>query len=144
MNIGHPHRPPLEIMPGPEIAVTVAAYYAATRAMDVEAWLATFASGAVAYNPVGAAPIEGHQGLRELWASLSDPLDRMGLSEERVFVGGDRAAASWTGHGVGWTGRLVVFEGIDVFEMDHHAKVVTLWSYWDPTILRAQLRLIHG
>ncbi len=50
------------------------------------------------------------------------------------------AAVKWTANGVGWTGRRVVFEGIDVFDLDDPAKVRTLWSYWDPAILRAQLR----
>lgn len=120
----------------------VAAYYAAIRAMDVEAWLAAFTRDAVAFNPVGAAPIRGHQGLRELWASLSGSLDELGLREECVILAGARAAVKWTAYGVGWTGRRVVFEGIDVFDLDDHAKVRTLWSYWDPAILRAQLRSV--
>ena len=118
----------------------IAAYYAATRAMDVEAWLATFASDAVAFNPFGAPPIVGHDGLRELWASLASSLDQLGLREECVIVCGRGVAVKWTGHGVGWTGRRAVFEGIDVFELDHQAKVRTLWSYWDPVMLRSQLR----
>lgn len=126
--------------PGERIATTIAAYYAATRAMDVEAWVWVFALDTVVFNPAGAAPTTGHQGVRELWASLSGALDRMGLSEERVFVAGACAAVKWTGQGVGWNGRSVVFEGIDVFEIDGHGKVHTMWSYWDPAVLRAQLR----
>lgn len=122
------------------IAATITAYYAATRAMDVEAWVGAFAANAVAFNPVGATPTAGHHGLRELWASLSCSLDHLGLSEDCVFVADGAAAVKWSGHGVGWTGRPVVFEGIDVFEIDDHGKISTLWSYWDPAVLRSQLR----
>lgn len=124
---------------GRRIANTITAYYAATRAMDLEAWVSAFAPDAVVFNPAGAAPITGHQGVRELWASVAGALDRMGLSAERVFVAGSRAAVKWTGQGVGWNGRRVVFEGIDIFEFGHDGKVHALWSYWDPTALRGQL-----
>lgn len=126
-------------IPASRIAGTVAAYYAATRAMDVEAWVSAFAPDAVVFNPVGAAPIVDHQGLRELWASVAGALDRVGLNAERVFVVGNGAAVKWTGQGVGWNGRRVVFEGIDIFEFDHDGRVRALWSYWDPSALRAQL-----
>jgi steroid delta-isomerase len=43
---------------------TVATYFAALRAMDVEAWVATFAQNATSHDPVGQLPLQGHAALR--------------------------------------------------------------------------------
>ncbi len=39
------------------IATLVTSYFAATRDMDVEAWLATFAEDAISHDPVGEVPL---------------------------------------------------------------------------------------
>lgn len=47
------------------IQQTVASYFAATRAIDVEAWLSTFAEDAVSYDPVGEKPLEGYIAIKQ-------------------------------------------------------------------------------
>ena len=115
-------------------------YFAATRAMDMEAWLATFADGAVSYDPVGGPPLEGHDGLRQFFQGITGAFEKVGLKEEKVFISGNGAAVSWTGHGVGKNGREVSFEGIDVFEINEDGKIQKMWGYWDPAAMMAELQ----
>jgi steroid delta-isomerase len=118
---------------------TIANYFAATRAMDPEAWIQTFAENAVSYDPVGAVPIEGHKGLRQFYDQISMAFEKLGITEEEVYVAGDQAAVKWTGQGVGLNGREVTFKGIDVFEINDAGKIQRLWGYWNPESLMAEL-----
>jgi steroid delta-isomerase len=127
-------------MPTPAvIRQTVAAHFAAIRAMDVEAWIATFAEDAISYDPVGTVPTEGHKGLRQFYAQISMAFEKIGLTEDELFVAGDQAACKWVGTGIGINGASVTFKGIDVFEVNDAGKIQRLWSYWDPESLMKEL-----
>ncbi len=78
------------------ISRAIKAYFAATRAMDGEAWVATFATDAVSYDPVGAPPTTGHDALRQFFAAIVGAFDKVGLTEDQVFVAGNGAAVKWT------------------------------------------------
>jgi steroid delta-isomerase len=55
----------MSVLMTPEVVQrAVAAYFAALRAMDVDAWVTTFAVDAVSRDPLGAPPLEGHAALR--------------------------------------------------------------------------------
>jgi len=122
------------------IQKVVSDYFAATRAMDMEAWIATFADNATSHDPVGGPPLEGHNSLRQFFQGIVGAFDRVGLAEDKVFISGNGAAVMWTGRGVGKNGREVTFEGIDVFEVNEEGKIQTLWAYWDPSAMMAQLQ----
>lgn len=122
------------------IRKVVAGYFAATRAMDMEAWVATFAENAVSHDPVGSPAIEGHEGLRKFFQGITGAFEKSGLTEDHVFVAGNGAAVKWTGHGLGKNGREVTFEGIDVFEVNEEGKIQTLWAYWDAAAMMAELQ----
>jgi steroid delta-isomerase len=117
----------------------VAAYFAATRAMDVDAWLDTFAEDAVSFDPLGSPPVRGRAGLREFYQGIAQAFDSLGITEDHVYVSGNGAAVKWTGRGVGANGREVTFEGIDVFELNEYGKIQTLWGYWSPDPVLAAL-----
>src|SRR6516164_11591325 len=103
-----------EPMPSPAVVrKAVAGYFAATRAMDPEAWLAAFAEDAISHDPVGAVPIEGHRGLRQFYDTIVLAFEKVGITEDDIFVAGNQAAAKWTGEGIGLNGREVTFKGID-------------------------------
>ena len=127
-------------MPTPAvIRQTVAAHFAAIRAMDVEAWINSFAEDAISYDPVGAVPTESHKGLRQFYEQISMAFETLGITEDEVFVAGDQAACQWLGTGVGLNGANVSFKGIDVFEINAAGKIQRLWSYWDPESLMKEL-----
>ncbi|HYP25317.1 MAG TPA: nuclear transport factor 2 family protein [Blastocatellia bacterium] len=126
-------------MASENIRQTVADYFAAIRAMDVDAWLATFAENAVSNDPVGAPPIEGHSGLRAFFEGIAGAFEKVEMFEDSVFVSGDSAAVKWTGRGTGKNGRNVIFEGIDVFEMNADNRIQRVWGYWDPAAMMSEL-----
>src|SRR5262245_14431844 len=127
-------------MPTPAvIRQSVAAYFAAIRAMDVEAWISTFAQDAISYDPVGAVPTEGHKGLRQFYEQISMAFEKVGITEDEVFVAGNQAACKWQGSGIGLNGAHVTFKGIDVFEINDAGRIQRLWSYWDPEGLMKEL-----
>ena len=123
-----------------DVRKAISAYFAAVRAMDVEAWVATFAENGVSYDPVGAPPYKGHEALRQFFQGINETFEKLVLTEDHVFVAGNGAAVKWTCHGVGKNGRHVTFEGIDVFEVNEEGKIQTVWAYWDPASMVAKLR----
>ena len=121
------------------ISKAVRAYFEATRAMDQQAWVDTFAEDAVNYDPVGALPTRGHQQLGEFFQTITAAFKEVGLTEDYVFVAGTGAAVKWTGRGISKQGRKVHFEGIDVFEVNEAGKIQTLHAFWNPAEMAAQL-----
>jgi steroid Delta-isomerase len=122
------------------ILKVVGNYFSATRSMDVEAWLATFASDAISHDPVGGQPLEGHDSLRQYFGGIAGAFETVGLTEDSIFVSGNEAAVKWTGRGVGKNGRRVTFEGIDVFKFNDDGKIQTIWAYWNPAAMMAELQ----
>ena len=122
------------------IQKVVAEYFAAIRAMDVEDFVATFAENAVSHDPVGSPAIEGHESLRQFFQGMTSAFEKVGLTENHVFIAGNGAAVKWTGHGVGKNGREVNFEGIDVFEVNAEGKIQNLWAYLDSAAVMAELQ----
>jgi steroid delta-isomerase len=119
---------------------TIHAYFAATRAMDREAWVNCFTPDGVSFDPAGAPGTRGHAALRQFFDGIVGLTSTIGLMEERVHICGDQAAIQWIGRGTGRTnGKPVVFEGIDVMSFAADGKIRELHAYWDPAALMAQL-----
>jgi steroid delta-isomerase len=121
-------------------AATVSAYFAAIRAMDKAAWVATFAQDGENHDPYGSPPNRGHAALGAFFDGIVGMTSSIGLHEDHVYVSGSGAAVKWTGRGVGKNGKPFIFEGIDVFEMNERGKIQRLLAYWDPSKLMAQLQ----
>jgi steroid delta-isomerase len=122
------------------IQKAVADYFAATRAMDAQAWVSTFAADAISNDPVGAPPTSGHDALRQFFDGIVGAFEKVGLFEDQVFVSGNEAAVKWTGRGTGKNGREITFEGIDVFEVNDEGKIQTIRAYWNPAAMMAELQ----
>jgi len=116
---------------------TVAEYFAAIRAMDVERWVNTFAFDAVSHDPVGSPPLQGHQALREFMSHITGSFVSVGMSEDCVFVNSNTAAVKWTGKAVSRSGKSVEFEGIDVIQVNDEGKITLVHAYWDPAPVMA-------
>jgi steroid delta-isomerase len=122
------------------ISRTIKTYFAAIRAMDTEAFVATFAPDAMSYDPVGAPPAVGHDGLRQFFEAIAGAFEKVGLSEDHIFIAGNGAAVKWTGQGRGKNGRDVRFEGIDIFELNDEGLIQTIRAYWNPAEVMMQLQ----
>ncbi len=123
------------------IKTLISRYFAATRAMDLDAWLTCFADDAVSHDPYGAPPIQGKEGLRTFFLSVATAFKEIGFTENFVTVVGHRAAVKFTARGVGTNGKTAICEGIDVFEVNDRGSIQMMWGYWDPAGMMAQL---HG
>ncbi|MBA3768081.1 MAG: nuclear transport factor 2 family protein [Acidobacteria bacterium] len=117
----------------------VADYFAATRAMDASAWVAAFSEDGTSYEPA-TPPARGHEALRQFFDGIAGAFSQFGLTEDNVFITGNEAAVKWTGRGVGVNGREVVFEGIDIFEINEAGKIQNVRAYWNAAALFAQLQ----
>src|SRR5579863_1723981 len=95
------------------IHLTIAGYFATIRAMDTDAFVATFAADGVLHDPVGAPPHVGHAAIRAFADGIFGLFETVGLTEDAIFVAGNGAAVKWTGRGRGKNGAAVTFEGID-------------------------------
>jgi steroid delta-isomerase len=121
------------------IQKAVAAYFAALRAMDVDAWVATFAADGVSQDPVGSPPVKGHAALRQLAINMWGTWDNIGLQEQEIFVSGNEAAVKWTGHGRAKNGREARFGGIDIITVNDQGKIQSMRGYWEPARVMTQI-----
>jgi steroid delta-isomerase len=122
------------------LETTVAEYFSALRAMDVDRWVATFAPTATSNDPVGAPPLHGHDALRAFATGMFGLFQNVGLTENSVFIAGNTAAVKWTGAGLGKKGASVTFEGIDVITVDDSAKIILVNAYWNPAPVLAAVQ----
>ena len=116
---------------------TIAKYFAAIRAMDVERWVNTFAPDAVSHDPVGAPPMHGHAALRQFMQQIAAGFQSISLTEDGVFINGNSAAVKWSGKAVAHSGKSVDFEGVDVIDCNEEGKIILVRAFWDPTSVMA-------
>ncbi|MEI9980638.1 MAG: nuclear transport factor 2 family protein [Edaphobacter sp.] len=121
----------------PSCKQTVAEYFAAIRAMDVERWVNIFDANAVSHDPVGTPPLRGHEALRQFLTHIKSAFETIDLTEDNVFINGNSAAVKLTGRGIGRNGKPVIFEGIDIIECNDEGKIVSVHAYWDPAPVMA-------
>ena len=123
---------------------TVTAYFGAIQAMDMDAWLATFADDVVSHTPVGSPPVHGPDGMRLFLKEIMKTMETVTVQMDGVFLAGDGAAAKWSAEGVGRNGRQISFEGISVFEMNIQGKIRRIFAYWNPAAVFAALNAPSG
>jgi steroid Delta-isomerase len=122
------------------IQSAVAAYLAATGAMDANAVAEAFASDGVSNDPVGTAPHKGRNAIRQFMQGILSEAERVTSTPDQIFVAGDSAAFKWTVQLTTKRGRSVTFDGIDVIQVNDDGKIQTLNAYWDPAPVLAALQ----
>jgi len=116
---------------------TVAEYFAAIRAMDVERWVNTFAPDAISHDPVGTPAMHGHQALRQFLQHITSSFKSVSLTEDGVFASGNSAAVKWKGKAISHSGKTVDFEGVDVIDCNPAGKIVSVRAFWNPAPVMA-------
>ena len=127
-------------MTSENVPAVVARYFSAIGEMDPDAWVVCFAEQGASYEPGSPTPLQGRTALREFLAEVLGAFEKITMTQDHVFLSGNRAAVKFTGHGTGKNGRTVVFEGIDVFEINQERKIHTMGGYWNPAAMMAQLQ----
>ncbi len=121
------------------IPTAVRQYFAAIGKMDADSWASCFAEEGISYEPGAPAPLKGRAALRQFLVGVLGAFEAITMTEDHVFQSGNRVAVKFTGHGTGKNGRSVFLEGIDVFEINQEGKIQTMWGYWNPATMMAQL-----
>lgn len=128
-------------MPSTEaIQLAVAAYIAATGAMDANAVAEAFARDGVSNDPVGMPPHTGRDGIRQFLQGILAETERVSITPDQLFIAGDSAAFKWTVHLTTKRGQSVTFDGIDVIQVNDDGKIQSLHAYWDPAPVLAVLQ----
>jgi uncharacterized protein (TIGR02246 family) len=122
------------------IQSAVAAYCAATAAMDANAVADAFAPDGVSIDPVGAPPHEGREAIRQFMQGMLTDTERITVTPDQIFIAGDSAAFKWTVQLTTKRGRSVTFDGIDVVQVNAAGEIQTLHAYWDPAPVLAALQ----
>lgn len=121
------------------IQAAIAAYFAATNARDVEAYVGVFAPDGAMHSPPGTAPIAGHVAIRQVAQRLFAPYQAISATADRVITSGNGAAVLYTARFTARNGRTATVEGIDIFEVNEDATIQVARYYWDPTPLQTLL-----
>ena len=116
-------------MTSENVPAVVARYFSAIGEMDPDAWAACFAEQGTSYEPGSPTPLQGHAALRQFLAGVLGAFEKITMTQDHVFLSGNRVAVKFTGRGTGKNGRAVVFEGIDVFEINQEGKIQTIDAY---------------
>mgnify|MGYP003479676513 FL=1 len=127
-------------MTSENVPAVVARYFCAIGEMDADAWAACFAQQGTSYEPGSPTPLQGRTALRQFLAEVLGAFEKITMTQDHVFLSGNRVAVKFTGRGTGKNGRAVVFEGIDVFEINQEGKIQTMWGYWNPAEMMKQLQ----
>lgn len=112
-------------------------YFAAISALDAERWVATFDENATSYEPGNA--LTGHEALRQFFHGIAGGFDRLEMKADQIFPVENEAGVKWSASGVGRNGRMVAFEGVDVFVINKTGKIQTVKGFWNPAALMAEL-----
>ena len=123
----------------PTTAETVAEYFAAVRAADVDRWVNTFTPDAITHDPVGTPPIVGHEALHGFLTHIITSFKSVALTEDQVYVNGVSAAVHWHGLAIAQSGKQVHFSGIDVIDTNGEGKITLVRAFWDPAPVFALL-----
>lgn len=122
------------------IPAAVRQYFAAIGRIDADAWVSCFDEKGISYEPGAAAPLQGRAALRQFLVEVLGAFASITMTADHVFQSGNRVAVKFTGRGTGKNGRSVLFEGIDVFEINQTGKIQTMWGYWNPAAMMVQLQ----
>jgi steroid Delta-isomerase len=122
------------------IQSAVAAYVAATGAMDANAVADAFAPDGVSNDPVGTPPHDGRTAIRQFMEGILTEAESVTTTPDQVFIAGDSAAFKWTVQLTTKHGRSATFEGIDVIQVNDDGKIQSLHAYWDPAPVLAVLQ----
>lgn len=123
-----------------KIEQSVAEYFARLSAMDEAGWLAAFARNGALHDPADAPPFIGEEALRGFFRAGCGAFASLSIKPESVFVCGSQAAVKFHGEGVGKNGRMLSFEGIDLFDMNVEARIQRVRGYWYAATLLAQVQ----
>lgn len=108
-----------------------------TKEKDRDGWLALFADEAVVEDPVGGTQFgaegAGHRGLEAIAKfhdSTISTMEKFDYEIERMYLGGDEAAAVVTFH-ITAGGHQMDMDVVNIYKATPDGKLASLRSFWD-------------
>ncbi|MCL4869328.1 MAG: nuclear transport factor 2 family protein [Anaerolineae bacterium] len=114
-------------------------YFAAVSALDKTAYLACFAEDAVAHDPYGGRPWQGHEGLSKFFGGMERTWASMSMTPGETYQSGGRVATTWSAQGTSKNGKTATFAGINIFTVNDDGLITQLEAYWDFQAMVAQI-----
>ena len=109
----------------------VRGFWEAIGNRDVEAYLATFADGAVAHDPVNGPPLATTDERRAFMQGLLSNFSTINPAIDYMTPCGDHTAVKWTVKATTQSGDSVKIEGIDVYRHADDGLISEMWGYFE-------------
>ncbi|MCA1813726.1 MAG: nuclear transport factor 2 family protein [Halobacteriales archaeon] len=118
---------------------SVARYFEAIRAMDIEAWLAMWHPQGTMEDPVGSRPHRGLAELRVFFQGVQRTFTKLDVQPGPLALDGARITATWRAQAELYNGRPATFEGTEMFDLAPDGRILAVRVAWDPRTVADQL-----
>jgi len=106
-------------------------YLAACETRDLDIIVACFAPRAVVIDPTSPRAL-GRAQIRTYFGALYDDLAALRLTTSPLYWQGDEIACRWQGVADRKDGRVIEYEGIDIFRLTGAPLISRMQAFWDP------------
>lgn len=125
-------------MPTPdEVRAVVENYVKLGNSNDKDATIALFRPDAIWFDPVGAPPHVGHEGIGAFWDQSRSMAEKIELVPSSIVVCGNEAAMIMEIHAtIG--GSTMIMDCVETFEVDDDGLIAHMKAYWDMSKARTR------
>ncbi|MEI6428221.1 MAG: nuclear transport factor 2 family protein [Pseudanabaena sp. ELA607] len=126
-----------------DIHSTITNYFNSFAGYNVEQYLSHLSTDVISYDPVGAAePTYGIAAAREFFLGIPNLMRDLTIKADHMEITADlqEVIVKWSAVGTSLGGKVVQFDGFDLFEMDDTAKIKVIKAYWQPETMVSQLQ----
>jgi ketosteroid isomerase-like protein len=106
-------------------------YLAACQTLDLDIIVACFAPRAVVIDPTSPI-VRGRAQVKRYFASIYDDLAALRLTTSPLYWQGDEIACRWQGVAQRKDGKVIEYEGVDVFRLTSVPLISRMQAFWDP------------
>lgn len=106
-------------------------YLAACQTLDLEIIAACFAPRAIVIDPTSPT-VRGRAQIRTYFGALYDDLANLRLTASPLYWQGDEIACRWQGVAQRKDGKVIEYEGVDVFRLSMAPLISRMQAFWDP------------
>ena len=123
-----------------QIEAAVEEYFASIGSLNVQRYVNNFAPDGVLEDPVGTSPLQGTQAIADYFAAITTPFIEIKPMVQEVIVCGHEAAVNWKLRLKTTTGKIIVIDGMGVFNFNQAGKLQLVREFWDLAAFLAQLQ----
>jgi ketosteroid isomerase-like protein len=106
-------------------------YLAACQTLDLDIIVACFAPRAVVIDPTSPI-VRGRAQVKQYFGAIYDDLSALRLTTSPLYWQGDEIACRWQGVAQRKDGKVIEYEGVDVFRLTSAPLISRMQAFWDP------------